>query len=113
ASVGSSPPGDTQTPFITHPQSPITDNQSLITFTVSDTGIGMSAEQVARLFQAFSQADDSTARKFGGHGLGLTITKHLCEMMGGTISVKSDPGQGSTFVMELPVHVVKRKPTEP
>src|SRR5437667_4328218 len=85
---------------------------SLVNFQVSDTGIGMSAEQIAKLFQAFSQVDDSTARKFGGTGLGLTITKHFCEMMGGTIRVQSEPGKGSTFVMELP-EVVKHKPAEP
>ena len=85
---------------------------SLVNFQVSDTGIGMSAEQIAKLFQAFSQVDDSTARKFGGTGLGLTITKHFCEMMGGTIRVQSEPGKGSTFVMELPVEVVKHKLAE-
>src|SRR5438552_13330608 len=85
---------------------------SLVNFQVSDTGIGMSAEQIAKLFQAFSQVDDSTARKFGGTGLGLTITKHFCEMMGGTIRVQSERGKGSTFVIELP-KVVKHKPAEP
>src|SRR5439155_1827544 len=105
ASVCSTPAGDAEAPLIT-------DHQSLIDFTVSDTGIGMSAEQIAKLFQAFSQAADSTARKFGGTGLGLTITKHFCEMMGGRIRVRSEPGKGSTFVMELP-EVVKHKPAEP
>jgi len=74
-----------------------------IHFTVTDTGIGMTPEQMGRLFQAFSQADASTARKYGGTGLGLTITKHFCEMMGGSIRVESEPGQGSTFTLELPV----------
>src|SRR5436190_10842005 len=86
---------------------------NLVNFQVSDTGIGMSAEQIAKLFQAFSQVDDSTARKFGGTGLGLTIPKHFCEMMWGTIRVQSEPGKGSTFVMELPVEVVKHKLAEP
>jgi signal transduction histidine kinase len=73
-----------------------------IVFKVSDTGIGMSREQVDKVFDAFTQADNSTTRKYGGTGLGLTITKKLCEMMGGSISVESVPAVGSVFVVKLP-----------
>ena len=73
---------------------------------VSDTGIGMSPEQVGRLFQPFTQADASTTREYGGTGLGLSITRRFCQMMGGDVSVTSMPGKGSTFVVELPVRVV-------
>jgi len=71
-------------------------------FQVCDTGIGMSPEQIRRLFQPFSQADASTTRQYGGTGLGLTITQHFCHMLGGTITVESALGKGSTFTMRLP-----------
>jgi signal transduction histidine kinase len=73
-----------------------------ITLAVTDTGIGMTAEQLGKLFQEFSQADASTARKYVGTGLGLAISKRFCQMMGGDITVESEPGRGSTFTIRLP-----------
>jgi signal transduction histidine kinase/HAMP domain-containing protein len=76
-----------------------------ITLAVSDTGIGMTPEQTARLFQDFTQADATTTRRYGGTGLGLAISRRFCRMMGGDITVDSRPGAGSTFTMKLPVGV--------
>jgi signal transduction histidine kinase/DNA-binding response OmpR family regulator len=71
-------------------------------FKVSDTGIGMTSEQLGRLFQAFAQAEASTSRDYGGTGLGLAITRHFCRMLGGDVAVESTLGEGSTFTMTLP-----------
>jgi CheY-like chemotaxis protein len=82
-----------------------TDYCSLITFRITDTGIGMTPEQMAKLFEAFSQADASTTRKFGGTGLGLAISLKFCRLMGGDITVTSEPGKGSSFTVTLPAQV--------
>ncbi|MFB9266680.1 response regulator [Bradyrhizobium erythrophlei] len=80
---------------------------SSLVFTVADNGIGMTEEQLSRLFQEFSQADSSTTRKYGGTGLGLAISQHLCRAMGGEITVKSAPGRGATFTVRLPAQAVQ------
>ena len=78
------------------------DEQEWVCFKVADTGIGMTPEQVSNLFQAFTQADASTTRKYGGTGLGLALSQRLCRLMGGDITVVSEPGIGSTFTIRLP-----------
>ena len=80
----------------------VVDGPSWIEFAVSDTGIGMTAEQQHKLFEEFSQADAVTARRFGGTGLGLAITRKLARLMGGDVTVASEPGKGSIFTVRLP-----------
>jgi len=79
------------------------DGTPSIDFTVTDTGVGMTLEQCGKAFDAFTQADVTTTRKYGGTGLGLAIVASFCELMGGTISVESRPGEGSRFRVRLPL----------
>ena len=89
---------------ITLAASRVTDDSEVdsLSFSVSDSGIGMTAEQVSRLFRRFEQADASTTRNFGGTGLGLSLTRSFADMLAGTITVSSVPGQGSTFTFIVP-----------
>jgi signal transduction histidine kinase len=76
-----------------------------IIFHVSDTGIGMTPDEMGKLFQPFTQADASTTRRYGGTGLGLAITRKIAQLMGGDVTVANTPGQGSTFTLRMPVAV--------
>jgi signal transduction histidine kinase/CheY-like chemotaxis protein len=86
------------------------DGSEWMIFRVTDTGIGLSPDQIVKLFKDFTQADASTTRKFGGTGLGLALTRRFCQMMGGDVTVHSVPGEGSIFTIKLPVVVSDVKP---
>ncbi|MGW8392524.1 ATP-binding protein [Pseudoduganella sp. HUAS MS19] len=87
-------------------------SMEILQLVVSDSGIGMSGEQLGRLFNPFEQADTSTARRFGGTGLGLSISQQLVQLMGGTITVSSEAGRGSEFVVSVPLQVARRQRME-
>ncbi len=89
------------------------DGRAMLRFAVKDSGIGIAPENVTKLFQAYRQAEASTTRKFGGTGLGLTISKRLASLMGGNISVESVPGEGSTFYVDIPFRVAHWQPPTP
>jgi len=80
----------------------VSNGNNFVEFAVSDTGIGMTADQQAKLFEEFSQADAATAQRFGRTGLGLAITRKLARMVGGDVTVTSEPGKGSVFTVRLP-----------
>jgi signal transduction histidine kinase/CheY-like chemotaxis protein len=82
------------------------DHVDWMMFRVADTGIGMTPAQLARLFEAFTQADAATTRRYGGTGLGLALSRRLCRMMGGDVTAESEPGRGSTFTIRLPARVL-------
>jgi signal transduction histidine kinase len=86
------------------------DGRDWIVCTVSDTGIGFRADQIDKLFQDFYQADMSTTRKYGGTGLGLAIVHRFCQLMGGEVTVTSEPGIGSSFRVKLPLVLSKPPP---
>ena len=82
--------------------SKVSNGREWVELSVSDTGIGMTPEQQAKVFEEFTQADATTAQRFGGTGLGLAITRKLARMMGGDVKVTSEPGKGSAFTVRLP-----------
>ncbi len=90
-----------------------TPDRPVLQLSVADTGIGMDAKAIGKIFEPFTQADESTTRRFGGSGLGLAICRELAELMGGSIAVESQPQVGSTFTLSLPMKVGAEQPSEP
>jgi GAF domain-containing protein len=88
----------------------VSNGSTFVEFAVSDTGIGMTAQQQAKLFEEFSQADATTAQRFGGTGLGLALSRKLARMMGGDVTVTSEPGKGSVFTVRLPAGAGTHRP---
>ena len=80
----------------------VANGRDWIEFAVADTGIGMTPEQQAKLFEEFTQADATTSQRYGGTGLGLALSRKLARMMGGDVTVTSEPGKGSVFTVRLP-----------
>ena len=83
------------------------DGADAVEFSVTDTGVGMTLEQTQKVFDPFTQADVTTTRKYGGTGLGLAIVSRFCDLMGGSVSVESRPGEGSRFVVRLPLEMTE------
>jgi signal transduction histidine kinase len=95
--------------FVTRHHSLFNPETDEICFELHDTGIGMTPEQTTQVFQPFTQLDNSLARKYQGTGLGLTISRHYCQMMAGDITVHSEPQKGSTFIVKIPVRSLETR----
>lgn len=86
----------------------MSERRGQVVFAVKDSGIGIAPDQAERLFLPFTQADSSTTRKYGGSGLGLTISRRLCRLMGGDLTLTSAPGQGALFEARLPLRRARK-----